>query len=91
MLRQGDGMALSPVSGTPSPAQLAVMEQIRALRAAKSAAPVQATTPVQSTVPVQAKPAAVSSAPTQPFPKASASADPMPAGRPRGSILNITV
>ncbi|HEX4192473.1 MAG TPA: hypothetical protein VHY80_05220 [Stellaceae bacterium] len=82
-------MALSPVSGTPSPAQLAVMEQIRALRAAKTATPVQATTPIQSAAPVPAKPAAIASAPAPSLTTASASANPMAANRPRGSILNI--
>ena len=91
MLRQGDGMAMSPVSGTPSPAQLAVMEQIRALRAAKAPASVQATAPVQSAAPVQMRPAAARPAPTQPLMPASATASSMPANRPRGSILNITV
>jgi hypothetical protein len=86
MLCQGDGMALAPVSGTPSPAQLAVMEQIRALRAAKSASPVQATAPVQSVAPVQAKPAAVRPTATQSLTTASGS---MPTNRPRGSIFNI--
>jgi hypothetical protein len=90
MLRQGDGMALSPVSSTPSAAQLAVMEQIRALRAAKTATPVQATTRAQATAPVQAKPSTVS-APAQSLSAASAAAGPMAANRPRGSILNITV
>jgi hypothetical protein len=76
---------MSSISGTPSPAQLAVMEQIRALRAAKTATPVQATTHVQATTPVQAKPAAARPAMTQP----PATASSMPANRPRGSILNI--
>jgi hypothetical protein len=89
MLRQGDGMALSPVSGTPSPAQLAVMEQIRALRAAKTATPVQATAPVQSARPVQAKPVAAQPTPAQPLATASAASGATPANRPRGSILNI--
>jgi hypothetical protein len=80
---------MSPVSGTPSPAQLAVMEQIRALRAAKAPASVQATAPVQSTAPVRAKPSAVSSAPAQTLTTASAVSGSMPSNRPRGSILNI--
>jgi hypothetical protein len=87
MLRQGEGMAMSSVSGTPSPAQLAVMEQIRALRAAKTAAPVQSASPVPSAAPVQAKPSAVSAAPAQSLTTASG---PIPTNRPRGSILNIT-
>jgi hypothetical protein len=92
MFGQGDGMAMSPVSGTPSPAQLAVMEQIRALRAAKPAASAQATAPVQSASPlVQAKPIAAQQAPAQPLATATAATGPMPANRPRGSILNITV
>jgi hypothetical protein len=83
-------MAMSPVSGTPSPAKLAVMEQIRALRAAKTATPVQGATPVQSTAPVQMKPAAAQPVPAQPLTTAAATAGPMAANRPRGSILNIT-
>jgi len=87
MLRQGDGMAMSPVSGTPSAAQLAVMEQIRALRAAKAPASVQSVAPIQSAAPVQAKPAVIQSAPAQTF--TTAASGPMPSNRPRGSLLNI--
>jgi len=87
MFGQGDGMAMSPVSGTPSAAQLAVMEQIRALRAAKPPASVQATAPAQSAAPVQAKPAAIQSVPAQAF--TTAASGPMPSNRPRGSLLNI--
>jgi hypothetical protein len=72
-------MAMSPVSGALSPTQLAVLEQIRALRAAKP--PVQAAAPVRPAAPVQAKPAAGQSL-------ATAAANP-PANRPRGSILNV--
>ncbi|HEY1504647.1 MAG TPA: hypothetical protein VGF92_10130 [Stellaceae bacterium] len=82
-------MAISPVSGSPSPVQLAVMEQIRALRAAKNVAPVQGAAPVQSTAPVQARPAAAQSSPAaQALSMATGSGAP-PANRPRGSILNI--
>ena len=87
MLRQGEGMAMSPVSGTPSPAQLAVMEQIRALRAAKAPVSVQATAPVQSAAPVQMRPAAAQPAPAPPLATATATANSMLATRPRGSIL----
>ena len=81
---------MSPVSGTPSPAQLAVMEQIRALRAAKTATPVQSASPVPSAAPVRAKPSAVFAAPAQSLTTASAASGPIPTNRPRGSILNIT-
>ncbi len=84
-------MAISPASGALSPTQLAVMEQIRALRAAKPAAPVQATALVQSAAPVQTKPVAARPAPAQMLATVSAVSGPMPANRPRGSILNITV
>ena len=58
--------------------------------AAKPAAPAQATAPVQSAAAVaQAKPVAAQPAPAQSL--ATATAAPMPANRPRGSILNITV
>jgi hypothetical protein len=77
-------MAISPASGALSPTQLAVLEQIRTLRAAKPAALVQATAPVRSAMPVQAKPAAA-----QPLSTAAATASAMAANRPRGSILNI--
>ncbi len=83
-------MAISPTSGL-SQTQLAVLEQIRALRAAKPAAPVQATASIQSAAPVQAKPVAAQPAPAQPLATAATVAAPMPANRPRGSILNITV
>ncbi|HWE76370.1 MAG TPA: hypothetical protein VG328_24625 [Stellaceae bacterium] len=82
-------MALSPVSGTPSAAQLAVMEQIRSLRAAKTAAPVQATATVQSAAPGQAKSAPVRSPVAQALTTTTAASGPMAANRPRGSILNI--
>lgn len=82
MFGQVGGMAMSPVSGALSPTQQAVIEQIRALRAAKPAAAVAA--------PVQAAPAA----PPKPVALAAldraAAADPAP-NRPRGSIVNIVV
>ena len=84
-------MAISPASGALSQTQLQVLEQIRALRAAKTAAPVQATAPVQSATPVQAKPAIAQPVPPQPLATATTAANAMPANRPRGSILNITV
>jgi len=83
-------MAISPTSGALSQTQLAVLEQIRAMRAAKPAAPVQATAPVQSAARVEETPIAVRPAPTQPLATAAGAASPMPANRPRGSILNIT-
>jgi hypothetical protein len=89
MLRQGEGMAIAPASGAISQTQLAVLEQIRALRAAKAPASVQATAPVQSAAPVQAKPAAAQLAPAQPLALAASAGSPMPVNRPRGSILNI--
>ncbi|HEY3918121.1 MAG TPA: hypothetical protein VGL83_10025 [Stellaceae bacterium] len=67
-------MATAPISGTLSPAQQAVLEQIRALRAAK---PVRTAPAVAEAAPVQAKPVA-----------AAASARPQ-AVRGRGSIVNI--
>jgi hypothetical protein len=84
-------MAISPVSGALSQTQLAALEQIRALRAAKSAAPTQATTSVQSAAPVQTKPVAVQLAPAQSLATVAATAGPMPTNRPRGSILDVTV
>ena len=81
-------MAISSASGALSQTQLAVLEQIRALRTAKSAVPVQATVPARSPAPVPTKPAATQPAPTQPLAAVAATA---PADRPRGSILNITV
>lgn len=67
-------MASAPISGSLSPAQQAVLAQIRALRAVK---PVQAAPTVAAAAPAPAKPAAV-----------AASAHP-PAFRGRGSIVNI--
>jgi hypothetical protein len=87
MLRQGDGMSISPASGAPSQTQLAVLEQIRAMRAAKAPASVQAPAPVPSAAPVQMKPAAAQ--PAQALATATATPSAMPANRPRGSILNI--
>jgi len=84
-------MAISPASGALSQTQLAVLEQIRALRAAKPAAPVQATAPLQSAASVHAKPAAAQPVQAHPLATATAAASPMPTSRPRGSILNITV
>jgi hypothetical protein len=72
-------MATSPVSGTLSPTQLAVLEQIRALRAVKP--PIQAAAPVQAAAPAAPKPAAA-----QPL---AATAANSAVNRPRGSILNI--
>ena len=85
MLRQGWVMAISPASGALSQTQLAVLEQIRALRAAKPvqlAAPVQASAPVRAAAPSQAKPLAAQ-------PVVTAAADVPPANSRRGSILNI--
>ena len=80
-------MAVSPVSGALSQTQLAVLEQIRALRAAKPAAAVQATTaPVRVATPIKAKPIAA-----QLLATAAPAAGPISANRLRGSILNITV
>jgi hypothetical protein len=76
-------MALSPASGALSQTQLAVLEQIRALRAAKATAPVQAMAPVPA--PAEVKSAA---APGQPLATETSAVS---ANRPRGSILNITV
>ena len=84
-------MATSPISGALSPTQLAVIEQIRALRAAKPvapSAPVQTAAPAQAAAPVVAKPAAA--APLDRTATITA-ADPPPANRPRGSILNIVI
>jgi hypothetical protein len=78
-------MALSPAFGALSQTQLQVLEQIRAMRAAKPAAPVPATASVRAAASVQVKPAAA-----QPLASDAAAAS-MPANRPRGSILNITV
>ena len=78
-------MAISPASGALSQTQLAVLEQIRALRTAKATAPVQATAPIQSAAQIEAKPAAAKPLAT------AATASPMPSNRPRGSIINITV
>lgn len=75
-------MAMSPVSGVLSPTQLAVLEQIRALRAAKP--PVAAAAPVQAPAPVQAK----ALAPAVDRTANLAAANPQ-ASRPRGSLLNI--
>jgi hypothetical protein len=82
-------MAISPASGALSQTQLALLEQIRALRAAKSVAPAQATTPIPSPLRIEAEPVVAQSAPAQPL--ATAAAGPMPANRPRGSIINISV
>ena len=92
MLRQGDGMTISPASGALSQTQLQVLEQIRAMRAAKPAAPVLASAPAQSRASVQAKPATAPPTPARPLATAAAAASPRPAAnRPRGSILNVTV
>ena len=85
-------MAISPASGALSQTQLAVLEQIRALRAAKPATPVQATTPmVKSAAPLEAKPVAARAVPAQPLAMTAAAASPIPGYRPRGSIVNISV
>ena len=83
-------MAISPVSGALSQTQLQVLEQIRAMRAAKPAVPTPATAPIRSAAPVEPMPLATQPAP-QPLATAAATASPLPANRPRGSILNITV
>ncbi|HVA14993.1 MAG TPA: hypothetical protein VNF99_17235 [Stellaceae bacterium] len=72
-------MAMSPVSGALSPTQLAVLAQIRALRAVKP--PMQAVAPAQPAPPAAAKPVPASVA---------ASDRPQP-NLARGSILNISV
>ena len=83
-------MAASPVSGTLSQTQLAVLEQIRALRASRpvqAAAPIQATAPAHAAVPISAKPPAAQAL----GPAVATTASAVPANRPRGSILNIVV
>ncbi|HLI20768.1 MAG TPA: hypothetical protein VKV32_06610 [Stellaceae bacterium] len=77
-------MAMSPVAGL-SQNQLAVIEQIRALRAAKP--PGAAAAPAQPAGPAPAKAAA---RPSIDRTATLSAADPQPANRPRGSILNIT-
>jgi len=86
-------MALSPASGALSQTQLHVLEQIRAMRAAKPAAPVQANAPAQTAASVQANPAPIRPKPAtaQPLATTAATASHMPVNRPRGSILNISV
>lgn len=74
-------MAMSPVSGALSPTQQAVIEQIRALRAAKPPAAVAAPAPAAPAA--QPKPVAVAALDR-------ATSDPAP-NRPRGSIINIVV
>jgi hypothetical protein len=87
---------MSPASGALSPTQLAVLEQIRMLRAAKP--PVAVTTPVQAAPPLAAKPAVTAlDRPAANYSAGNlstgtlAATNPTQANRPRGSILNITV
>jgi hypothetical protein len=83
MFGQLGDMAMSPVSGALSPTQQAVIEQIRALRAAKPPVAVAAA-PAQAAPAAPPKPVAVAA-----LDRAAAS-DPAP-NRPRGSIINIVI